>query len=74
MCRGINVRMKQARPEMWGPRTVADLAECVDHICARYPNAPLLVVGFSVGGMQVLSYLGESKDERIAGAVSISGV
>lgn len=59
---------------MWGPRTVTDLAECVDHICARYPKAPLLVVGFSVGGMQLLSYLGEYKDERIAGAVSISGV
>lgn len=50
-----------------------DLAFLLGILGERYPSAPLLGVGFSLGANQLLKYLGERGDEsRIRAAVAVS--
>lgn len=52
-----------------------DLAQVVDHLHNRFPDAPLLMIGFSLGGNVLLKYLGErgpGVDPAIKAAVAIS--
>jgi predicted alpha/beta-fold hydrolase len=50
-----------------------DLAFLLAHLAARFPAAPLLGIGFSLGSNVLLKYLGERGDEsRIRAAVGVS--
>lgn len=52
-----------------------DLAQVVQHLRRRFPDAPLLFIGFSLGGNVMLKYLGErgeTVDSAIKAAVAIS--
>ncbi|MCG7591740.1 MULTISPECIES: hydrolase [Halomonadaceae] len=51
-----------------------DLADIVTQLAARYPNKPLVAVGYSLGGNVLLKYLGETGSQsmlRAAVAVSV---
>lgn len=53
----------------------ADLAFVVRQLLARWPAAPLLVVGYSLGGNVVLKWLGEvgaAAPERLVAAAAVS--
>lgn len=50
-----------------------DLRELAAILSARFPHAPLLAVGYSLGGNVLLKYLGEEgKNSRVAAAVAVS--
>ena len=50
-----------------------DLAAAVAHLRARYPLAPLYAVGYSLGGIVLLKYLGETGAvSELQGAVAVS--
>lgn len=52
-----------------------DIRHVVDTLRARYPAAPLGIIGFSLGGNALLKYLGEegaAARDRVRGAVAIS--
>lgn len=50
------------------------LDNAIKHIQKKYPNAPIYIVGFSMGAIQGLKWLGEHKgqDKPVKGMVSIS--
>jgi predicted alpha/beta-fold hydrolase len=50
------------------------LDNAIKHIHQKYPNAPIYIVGFSMGAIQGLKWLGEhaGKDKPVKGMVSIS--
>jgi uncharacterized protein len=51
-----------------------DPSRVLDHLAARFPSAPLLALGFSLGGNQLLKLLGERGEAspvRAAAAVSV---
>jgi uncharacterized protein len=51
----------------------ADLAQVVNAIQNRYPERPLAVVGYSLGGNVLLKWLGETKEQNpLAAAVAVS--
>ena len=54
--------------------SVEDLDTVVKHIHDRYPQAPIYLVGFSMGAIMALRWLAEQKGKQTAvkGAVSIS--
>lgn len=51
-----------------------DLAAVVHHVSRKYPDAPLFLKGFSLGGNLLLKFLGENGPlaGRIRGAVAVS--
>eukprot|EP00656_Telonema_subtile_P027389 TRINITY_DN2945_c0_g2_i1.p1 TRINITY_DN2945_c0_g2~~TRINITY_DN2945_c0_g2_i1.p1 ORF type:complete len:479 (+),score=122.03 TRINITY_DN2945_c0_g2_i1:145-1581(+) len=72
--RGIGVKLTSPRPETWGPQAVSDLQQCVLAISSRYPDAPLLGVGFSFGGLVLANHMGVHADEGgFTAGVNISG-
>src|SRR3990167_112627 len=50
------------------------LDNAIKHIQQKYPNAPIYIVGFSMGAIQGLKWLGENKGKpkHVKGMVSIS--
>ncbi len=54
--------------------SVEDLDIVINHIHNKYPNAPVYIVGFSMGAIMALRWLGENKGRQniVKGAVSIS--
>jgi predicted alpha/beta-fold hydrolase len=53
--RGIGVPMTAPAPETWSSVTTQDFHVCLQRIRARYPAAPIMAAGFSVGGMLLYS-------------------
>lgn len=50
-----------------------DLRFFLAYLSAHHPNAPIYLVGYSLGGNVLLKYLGEeSLDAQVAGAVAVS--
>eukprot|EP00658_Telonema_sp_P-2_P040189 TRINITY_DN2874_c0_g1_i1.p1 TRINITY_DN2874_c0_g1~~TRINITY_DN2874_c0_g1_i1.p1 ORF type:complete len:496 (+),score=110.70 TRINITY_DN2874_c0_g1_i1:186-1673(+) len=73
--RGIGVKLTSPRPETWGSQAVDDLHHCVGAVVAKYPEAPLLGVGFSFGGQILASYMGAyAADAAFTAGVSISSL
>lgn len=62
-------------PQCYDAANTGDIALAVDTIRARFPAAPLFLVGFSLGANIMVKYLGEEGPRavgRIFGAVAIS--
>lgn len=62
-------------PRMYHAGETADLAYILNLLQTRYPNAPLSIVGFSLGGNVLLKFLGEQGEAamgRVKTAVAIS--
>ncbi|CAH1776076.1 unnamed protein product, partial [Owenia fusiformis] len=50
-----------------------DMATVVDHVNEKYPKAPLVGVGVSLGGMILVNYIGkQGKDCKLHGAMTFS--
>jgi predicted alpha/beta-fold hydrolase len=50
-----------------------DVRVVVEHLAAKFPDVPLAMVGYSLGGNVLLKYLGEEgSGARVAGAVAVS--
>jgi hypothetical protein len=62
-------------PQAYDASKTGDVALAVNTIHARFPDAPLFLVGFSLGANIMVKYLGEEGPRaigKVAGAVSIS--
>ncbi|XP_058201798.1 embryogenesis-associated protein EMB8 isoform X1 [Rhododendron vialii] len=59
-------------PQFYSASFLEDLCEVVAHVAARYPNANLYAVGWSLGANILVRYLGqESHSCPLSGAVSL---
>lgn len=61
-------------PGFYHAGETGDLSQVLELLAARHPGAPLLAIGYSLGGNQLLKYLGERGDAslvRAAVAVSV---
>jgi uncharacterized protein len=61
-------------PGLYHAGETGDPAQVLELLARRHPGAPLLAVGFSLGGNQLLKYLGEQGEAslvRAAAAVSV---
>jgi hypothetical protein len=60
-------------PQAYHSGASDDLAEVIGHLRARRPLAPLMAVGYSLGGNVLLKYLGETgTDSPLQAAVAVS--
>jgi hypothetical protein len=60
-------------PRIYHSGETNDLQFLVAELQKRYPNRPIAVVGFSMGGNVLLKWLGETGDSNpVAGAVAVS--
>lgn len=63
-------------PVLYCPGKVDDLEETICHIKRRYPKSPLMAVGTSLGGVQVICYLSDcyrlQKDPQLVAAFTVS--
>lgn len=62
-------------PYAYDASNTADLSLAVDTIHGRFPDAPLFLVGFSLGANVMVKYLGETQEaaaQKVTAAVSIS--
>jgi predicted alpha/beta-fold hydrolase len=58
---------------MFNGECTSDLKAVVEHIKAKYPHSPLLVIGYSLGANIMSKYLGESEHTTpVLAAISIS--
>jgi uncharacterized protein len=76
---GLNFRSCSGEPNrlarMYHSGDTNDLRHVLDHLAARFPDAPMCVIGYSLGGNVLLKYLGEEGDaaaERLRAAVAVS--
>lgn len=76
---GLNFRSCSGEPNRlarsYHSGETQDLRFVLDLLAARFPAAPLGVIGFSLGGNALLKWLGEEADnalERVAAAVAVS--
>jgi len=60
--RGINQPLTTPMPFHGGHHK--DLEFAISHVKRKYPNAPLLAVGTSFGGNQLLRYLGDNPNKK----------
>ncbi|KAJ1968770.1 hypothetical protein IWQ62_001040 [Dispira parvispora] len=59
-------------PQLYSAGYTDDLRHVVRQIHSRYPHAPLVGVGFSLGSNILVKYIGEEGDQcKFAGAVSV---
>jgi len=70
--RGVNQPLTSPLITHGGDLT--DLEFSIDHIRAKYPNAQIVAVGCSLGGNQLMRYLGKKRNESgFVAAVSVAG-
>ncbi|OMO79833.1 putative AB-hydrolase YheT [Corchorus capsularis] len=59
-------------PQFYSASFLGDTGEVVEHVAARYPEAKLYAVGWSLGANILVRYLGQESDTcRLSGAVSL---
>ncbi|KAM8953331.1 protein ABHD1 [Pelodytes ibericus] len=64
---------KLLTPRTFCAANTEDLSRVISHVQGLLPEAPLLAVGVSLGGMTLLNYLAESGDSSpLCGALSVS--
>lgn len=76
---GLNFRACSGEPNLraraYHSGETGDLGFVLEGLRSRFPDRPLLLVGFSLGGNVVLKYLGETGSDEptgVAGAVAVS--
>lgn len=68
--RGINCELTSAKLSCGG--YTGDIEQIIKHIRAKYVNADIYGVSYSMGANLLLKYAGESKSNELKGIVSIS--
>ncbi|CAL0334275.1 unnamed protein product [Lupinus luteus] len=59
-------------PQFYSASFLGDMREVVSHVTARYPNANVYAVGWSLGANILVRYLGQESDNSpLSGAVSL---
>ncbi|XP_040577679.1 phospholipase ABHD3 [Lepeophtheirus salmonis] len=62
---------KLKTPRTYCATKTDDLSEVIDHIKTCFPNAPLMAVGVSLGGMKLGNYLSTNKEKVIGKLVTV---
>eukprot|EP01097_Dermamoeba_algensis_P004507 TRINITY_DN2927_c0_g1_i2.p1 TRINITY_DN2927_c0_g1~~TRINITY_DN2927_c0_g1_i2.p1 ORF type:complete len:446 (-),score=46.26 TRINITY_DN2927_c0_g1_i2:30-1313(-) len=57
------------KPRLFTPGGTRDVHHAVNLVFQRYPNTPVLAVGYSLGGNCLAKYLGEYSENRFIGAL-----
>ena len=60
------------RARTWHAGETGDVRQVIEHLAARAPGNSLVVVGFSLGGSQLLNLLAEGETPGVAAAVAVS--